>query len=255
MQNENLRRLENRLYRGQADSDLHPELANTRYQLLPGDFSRIYRRLYRQQGINIDNKPELNVDGWFNPDSPSYNASLAEAVFYYSARGDKHERFELYISTPEMKSAAWNYVHNKQLILDGTFGLCTSRLLMWIAMGVDGNNHGVPVAIFLFSAPSGAKATHAGYDTKIIHKLLQSWASSQGSNDCGEAFGPHVCITDCDTKERAALVLVWPRIILLLCKFHLRQCWTNKRDALFGKGNTDYYKTTAVTHLRAFEER
>ena len=92
---------------------------------------------------------------------------LREAIFHYSPRKAQDERFELCISTPEMKSAAIQLIHRKQLILDGTFGLSSARLLVWIAMGIDDDNCGLPVAFFLFSAPSGAKVTHAGYNTSI----------------------------------------------------------------------------------------
>jgi MULE transposase domain len=119
-----------------------------------------------------------------------------------------------------MTVVVWKYVHKQQLILDGTFGLCTARLLVWIAMGVDENNHGVPVALFLFSAPTGVNATHAGYDTNILTKLLSKWKESFDIED-GVMFGPYVTITDTDTKERSALIKTWPTIKLLLCKYHL----------------------------------
>jgi hypothetical protein len=99
-----------------------------------------------------------------------------------------------------MVEASWKYVQQKQLVLDGTFGLCASRLLLWIAMGVDDNNHGIPVALFLFSAPSGMKATHVGYDTRILAKSLQAWRAFLGERD-GVQFTPYVGMTDTDTKE------------------------------------------------------
>jgi len=146
-----------------------------------------------------------------------------------------------------MRSAAIQLVHQQQLILDGTFGLSASRLLVWIAMGVNEQNHGVPVALFLFSAPSGAKATHAGYDTSILTKLLSKWANSFPPGE----LEPAVAITDTDTKERGALINVWPKITLLLCRFHLRQCWTNKRNTLFGaKNETNFYKEKALRFIR-----
>jgi len=46
---------------------------------------------------------------------------------------------------------------------------------------------------------------------------------------------PYVAVTDTDMKERAALLRIWNSIILLLCRFHLRQCRTNRRRTLFGK--------------------
>ena len=171
IQAENARRIQHQEYR---DFDTRMSAtANHRYEILPSDFSRLYRRYYRSQGINVDIKPEININNWLDPTSPSFHPTLAQAVFHYTPRTDKTERFELCISTPEMRSAAIDLVHQKQLVLDGTFGLSTSRLLLWIAMGVDGGNHGVPVAFFLFSAPSGTKATHAGYNTSILTKLLE----------------------------------------------------------------------------------
>lgn len=247
-----MQRFEQKLYRGQLTWD--SKTANVRYELLPGDFSRLHRRYYWTQGIDVETAPERNVHNWIDRKSPEYNTALAEAVFHYSARATEKERFEICISTPEMKEAGWKYVHKKQLILDGTFGVCTSRLLLWIAMGVDDNGHGLPVAMFLFSAPTGTKATHAGYDTKIIAKLLKTWRDSMTRDD-GELFKPLVAITDTDFKERGALVQNWPQIKLLLCKFHLKQCWSNKRDTLLTKKNEDYFKNHSMTRLIEFEKR
>ena len=49
-----------------------------------------------------------------------------------------------------MDNAAWKYAHHSQLVLDGTFGVCTSRLLLFIALAQDKNGKGVPLAFFLF---------------------------------------------------------------------------------------------------------
>ena len=67
-----------------------------------------------------------------------------------------------------MDAAAWEYGHHSQVMLDGTFGVCTTRLLLFIAMAVDEQGKGVPIAFFLFSAPTGNRATHAGYNTAIL---------------------------------------------------------------------------------------
>ncbi|KAF9783905.1 hypothetical protein BJ322DRAFT_972992, partial [Thelephora terrestris] len=209
IQAENVWRVEHGRYRDIS------ERSNHRYALLRSDFSRLYRHYYRLQGINVDVKPEANVNNWMKGTSPTFNPTIAEAVFHYAPRVEAGERFELCISTPEMRSAAVQFVHKRQLILDGTFGLSASRLLVWIAMGVNEGNHGVPVAIFLFSAPSGAKATHAGYDTAILTKLLSKW---KGSFAPGK-LEPTVATTDTDTKERGVLISVWPEITLLLCRF------------------------------------
>ena len=96
-------------------------------------------------------------------------------------------------------------------------------------MGVDENRKGVPLAFLLFSAPSGNRKTCAGYNTEIIAKLLNKWRDSLGRRN-GESFEAWVAITDTDLMERGALILVFPRIWLLICRFHLRQSWRNHRN-------------------------
>jgi hypothetical protein len=144
-----------------------------------------------------------------------------------------------------MRSAAIRFIYQKQLVLDGTFGLSSARLLVWIAMGIDDNNHGLPVAFFLFSAPSGTKATHAGYNTSILAKLLGRWKALFSADN----FEPSVAITDTDAKERGALIVTWPNITLLLCRFHLRQCWTNKRNSLLGAGQANFFMAHVTSRI------
>jgi hypothetical protein len=105
-------------------------------------------------------------------------------------------------------------------------------------MGVNEDGKGILLAFFLFSAPTGNRATHAGYDTAILHKLLGQWKQHLGSRN-GEGFESYVVITNTDTKERGAVLGQWPNIILLLCKFHLRQCWTNKGKWLLASTSGD----------------
>ena len=224
------------LYRDQRTTQ--PSHANYRYELQSGDFSRLYRQHYRDAyNINVDIRPEHNVQNWLDPKSPHYKPHIANAVFKYQARENQEDIFQVCIATPEMRKAAWKYCHKQQLVLDGTFGLCSSRLLLWIAMGVDESRSGVPVALFLFSASTGAKATHASYNTKILSELLGRWRDwmNESPPSLGASFQPAAAMTDTDMKERGALLKTWPEIFLLLCKFHLRQCWTNKRKGLLAK--------------------
>ena len=99
-----------------------------------------------------------------------------------------------------MDAAAWKYAHGKQMILDGTFGICSPHLLLFITMAIDEEGKGVPLALFLFLAPTGNQATQAGYNQEILHELLHSWKShlSKGQTT---PFCPIVVITDTDTKE------------------------------------------------------
>ncbi|KAG8958634.1 hypothetical protein FRC03_008953 [Tulasnella sp. 419] len=210
----------------------NPEVSkNFRYLILPSDTSNLYRQHARSQGIAMENKAEYNVDSWLNPQSSNFKPELHRAVLHYAPRTTKSERFEITIATKEMQEATWKYGHKCQIILDGTFGVSDCRLLLFIVMGVDEDKHGVPLAFFLFSAPAGNQLSSSGYDSAILKKLLQKW-KERLEKDGGQEFRPSVVITDTDLKERRALVEVFPTIVLLLCKFHLRQCWTNKMKAL-----------------------
>ncbi|KAI0682094.1 hypothetical protein BC835DRAFT_1311668 [Cytidiella melzeri] len=218
IQSTNINMLTHLAYRGQSPANALATI-NHRYNILPSDFSRLYRQHYcKAFSIDIKIAAEHNVDNWLNPDSTHFKPDLHKSVFQYSARASEGERLKISISTPEMKDAAWAFCHKKQLVLDGMFGLCTSRLLVWIALGVDESGHGLPVAMFLFSAPSGNRATHAGYDTNILAELLSGWKSWLGERH-GERFTPYAAITDTDFKERGALLRVWSDLILLLSKY------------------------------------
>ncbi|KAF8582895.1 hypothetical protein K439DRAFT_1617930 [Ramaria rubella] len=142
-----------------------------------------------------------------------------------------------------MKEVSWKYAHQKQVILDGTFGVC-----------VDENGKGVPLAMFLFSAPTGNKAMQAGYDIKIRYQLLNEWRDSLGFQN-GEAFKLLVAITDMDTKERDTLTLIWPDIWLLLCKFHIQQCWTNRHKKVLPMGQmVNFPKQQVQARLHTLED-
>jgi hypothetical protein len=82
--------------------------------------------------------------------------------------------FKIFILTKDIEDAAWSYVYHSQLILDRTFGVCSSRLLLWIVTGIDPQGKGLPVALFLFSVPLGTLATHASYDVAILMHLLRT---------------------------------------------------------------------------------
>ncbi|KIJ47382.1 hypothetical protein M422DRAFT_248771 [Sphaerobolus stellatus SS14] len=229
--------------------------ANIRYLFLPGDTSRLYRMQARTQGVDLSKPPECNVEEWLDPQSPYYKPELAAAIFYYRARANTSERFKVCIHNEEMKAAAWKYAHNGQLILDGTFGICDRRLLLFIGMAVDDMNKGVPIVFLLFSAPAGSQATHAGYDTEILTELLGEWHKSLGKGVEGTNFAPKVAITDTDTKERGALITIWPALFLLLCKFHVRNAWANRRKMLIKMGTVMVFaKQQVVSRLRSLDQ-
>lgn len=209
---------------------LHPHY---RFDLRMYDHGTLYRLLNARIGIDTTNEVAHNLEGWLDPDSLDYRPELANAVFYYRARTVEAERIKLCIATPAMDAAAWEHGHLSQTILDGTFGITNARMLLFIMMVVDKDWKGIPVAFFLFSAPPNSKFTPAGYDTSILVDVLQEWRDHLTSQHPSTPFRPLVCMTDTDAKERGALLLVWPTILLLLCRFHVRQCWTNHRKQVF----------------------
>ncbi|KAF7372549.1 hypothetical protein MVEN_00117300 [Mycena venus] len=94
-----------------------------------------------------------------------------------------------------------------------------------------------------------------GYNTAILRELLGKWEEhlSRGKNG---PFYPYVAITDTDLRERGALLDIWPYIWLLLCKFHLGQCWTNKRKALkltSSAKDGDFWKDYVVGQIISLE--
>lgn len=93
----------------------------------------------------------INIDKWMDKHSPRYNPEIASAIFHYSARADRGERFEACIVTQEMKEAAWRHADRSQILLDGTFGVSTKKLLLFILMGLDKKRCGEPLALFIFS--------------------------------------------------------------------------------------------------------
>ncbi|KAF9002405.1 hypothetical protein BDZ89DRAFT_1243249 [Hymenopellis radicata] len=211
-----------------------------RWVLESRDSCSLYRQFSRLNGVKTSHKPHLNIHAWLDPEAKEYNAVLADAVFHYSARAAADERFEACIATKDMKAMAWKYGHQSQILLDGTFGLCDSKLLLFILMGIDEDGHGVPLAFLFFSAPSGNKHTAAGYDTKILAKLLQLWVASVEQYRNGEKFRPYVAVTDTDMKERGALLQVFPWIVLLICRVHLCRSWKNHRNKTI-KGKAAVY--------------
>ncbi|KAL0564510.1 hypothetical protein V5O48_017535 [Marasmius crinis-equi] len=210
-----------------------------RWLLRSYDMCSLYRQFNRLQGIKVTEPAHLNIHEWLDPASPQYNATLREAVFYYQARQEQGDRFKACIATPEMREAAWEHGHNSQIILDGTFGICDRKVLLFIVMGIDNEKKGVPLAFLFFSAPSANRFTASGYNTQIIAELLGEWRKELGDRK-GEKFDVRVAITDTDLKERGALLLVFPGIWLLICKFHLRQSWQNQRNKVL-RGSTSLH--------------
>ena len=72
----------------------------------------------------------------------------------------------------------------------------------------------------------------------------------------GLTFKPLVAITDTDTKECGALTMTRPGIWLILCRFHIKQSWTNHQKKLLKVGqNLDFPKLQVHSCLKDLEEK
>ena len=67
-----------------------------------------------------------------------------------------------------------------------------------------------------------------------------------------------VAMTDSDTKERLALMKVWPTICLLICLFHFAKACTNHMGKVLGSGGSadeTQARATAKKFLRSLLDR
>ena len=177
-----------------------------------------------ERSCAVDNLDCLFRDLDPDPPSPHLTASL---LFYRPLGQGNLDRLELILATERQRQMAWKFGHKKMMLMDGTFGVCSTCVLVFFLMVVDDRNVGVPVATVIFTPKEDAKAGHASYDGPLLRDLLKQWVNRMGTNDAGETFDLRVGMTDNDTWERFALTQIWPNSLLLLCMFHVWQAWRN----------------------------
>ena len=209
-----------------------PGNQSSRFRLTAYDISSLYRTISRERGVGQRTAAEENLDKWFRKDKPQPPSHLiTESCLHYQAhKSGETDRFEVILSTPEMRTAAWNFGHRKQVLMDLTFGFCSARALLVILMAIDNSGTGIPICFMLFTARDSAKATHADYDTSVLDRLLALFKTGMGLNDLGEQFEIRIANTDNDARERAALTNNWKDVTLILCIFHVWQAWRNGLD-------------------------
>ncbi|KAF6743783.1 hypothetical protein DFP72DRAFT_827164 [Ephemerocybe angulata] len=200
-----------------------------RFRLRDHDTSSVYRTLGAEIGIMVHTQAQDNLDAWLRPGGKPPDAALTAACLHYSPEvPESDQRFMVILSTPLQRAMAWRYGHKKQLLMDLTFGFSSARALLVILMVIDENNKGIPVAQMIFTARRDAKAVHADYNQALLDEILRIFKSKMGRNEAGEEFTVAVASTDNDTRERYALLQNFPDILLLLCMFHILQCWRNQ---------------------------
>ncbi|RKO94310.1 hypothetical protein BDK51DRAFT_42159 [Blyttiomyces helicus] len=148
-------------------------IGNVRFWLSK-EYIASFRRDLRAELLSIspDLLAEQNIHKFQTPLLDDKNDDLREAVFHYQPNTSKSDIFELGISSPAMLAAAWQYAHGEVILMDGTFSVYLHKILLFVMLVIGENNHGVPVALFLFSAPLGNSRTSSGYDSKILEQFL-----------------------------------------------------------------------------------
>ena len=131
-----------------------------------------------------------NLYKWFGGDNPKTPVpDLGESCLFYQNLGPGNDEcLILILATPRQHQMAWAYGHQKQMMLDGTFGICSTCVLVFFLMVVDDRNIGVPVATIIFTPKKDAKAGHASYDGPLLARLLQHWKDGMGKNAAGKDF-------------------------------------------------------------------
>jgi hypothetical protein len=220
----------------------HTLIGNHRTLLTALDVSNIKNVMLRKNwDINVREDAAKNLERFLGPDANQ--TELKDACLHYQPR-TKDSRLEIIISTKEQQKFAWKYGHQNLILLDGTFGVSKHKLLLFIMMVIDENNKGIPITFILFTPPPHNRLTAAGYDSKILERLLTIFrdrisAIHNEGLDNPITFTPRVAMTDTDVKERGPLSRVWPGIFLLLCYFHLSQCWRNEMNKQLDRGGDD----------------
>ena len=195
------------------------------------DPSSLYCKISHECGIAPATATEENLDHWLCPDNPvPPNPLLAQSILYYQACIEGIlDQLIIVITTPEMKATAWQYGHSHHILLDLTFGFSSAHANLLIIMALNEEKTGIPIGLIIFTAKVDAKAVHANYNTQLIKSLLEKWRKGLGTLDGSEfAFlEPQVATMDYDTCEHTTLQEIWPSTLLLLCMFHVWQCWHN----------------------------
>jgi hypothetical protein len=112
-----------------------------RFRLTPHDSRSMYRTIAaREADIPQRSTPDENFTNWFITQArPHSDPSIHAACMHYQPSPDAENptrRFELIIVTPEMREATWKYGHNRQILMDLTFGVCSARVLLIVIMAL-----------------------------------------------------------------------------------------------------------------------
>ncbi|GAA5910214.1 hypothetical protein JCM5296_007222 [Sporobolomyces johnsonii] len=149
------------------------------------------RRYWASLGIDIRRLAEFNIHDWAVCDEEWF----CTATFSYSARKTQSALLTLGIMTEEMKDNPIKFGHRWQLIMDGTFGVCSKMMSLFILMVLDEQGKGMR-----FSALPKHTFTAGSYGTEVLTRMLMGWKNAV-SESMNKPFAPRLVTTDTDVKE------------------------------------------------------
>lgn len=123
--------------------------------------------------------------------------ALSSDVFYYEDIPKSNNPVRVGICTKEMREAAIRYAHDSIVFMDGTFGLSSTKMLVFIVMALSDMYTGVPIGMFLFTPRKNAKQYAGSYDHTILETFLTKWRAfvQEGCSDI--IFEPRVLQKRC----------------------------------------------------------
>ena len=203
-----------------------------RFHLNQHDPSSLYCKKSHEHGIALATAAEENLDCWLQCDHPvPPDRLLMQSILHYQPCIEGiSDWLIIIIATPEMKAAVWRYAHFHHIFLDLTFSFSSACANLLIIMALDEQKTGIPIGLIVFTAKADVKAVHADYNMQLIRSLLEKWRQGLGTRGRNqlEFLEPLVATTNYDTRERTALQEIWLSTLLLLCMFHVWQCWHNR---------------------------
>ncbi|RKO85181.1 hypothetical protein BDK51DRAFT_30296, partial [Blyttiomyces helicus] len=128
-----------------------PAAGNVCHVINPHDFAAEQARYYHANlFLRPRLSPELNIQGWLGRELQRDNCTnndIRDAILHYSPMTDDPDsRFQLIMATWEMREAAWRtsstnaasgYGHGNSILMDGTFGIPSKKILLFVIMVLD----------------------------------------------------------------------------------------------------------------------
>ncbi|CAG8533602.1 33584_t:CDS:2, partial [Racocetra persica] len=198
--------------------------------------ARRWIKTQKQWPINVNRSVDYNLEYYFG--EGAQDPDLFRSAIYFEKRKHRHDHVCLVLATEEQLSLAWQYGHEKCIILDDSFETGNKKLLLYVIMVIDEQNKGIPVGYLLFSKSNSPHAMEENNNEDIIlQKLLIEYKKRlNNSNGNSQEFTPRIAIIG-DFRERV-VSQVWNGIDLLYSPHKVRLCWETKADEFLFKGGS-----------------